>query len=45
VPERQEFTRAVCGKWATLGSANPLAGAPPVARHWPPERRTSQAMP
>jgi nucleoid-associated protein YgaU len=39
-------TRA-CRPWqvAGPGGANPLAGAPPVACHWPAERRTSPAMP
>jgi hypothetical protein len=36
-----------CRLWqvAGPGGADPPAGAPPVARHWPPERRTSPAMP
>jgi hypothetical protein len=39
-------TRA-CRPWqvAGPGGANPPAGAPPAACHWPPERRTSPAMP
>jgi hypothetical protein len=39
-------TRA-CRPWqvAGLGDVDPPTGAPPVARHWPPERRTSPAMP
>jgi hypothetical protein len=38
-------TRA-CRLWqvAGPGGANPPAGAPPAAYHWPPERRTSPAM-
>jgi hypothetical protein len=36
-----------CCPWqvAGPGGVHPPAGAPPVARHWPPERRTSPAMP
>jgi hypothetical protein len=36
-----------CRPWqvAGPGGANPPTGAPPVARHWPPERRMSPAMP
>jgi hypothetical protein len=36
-----------CRPWqvAGPGGVDPPAGAPPVARHWPPERRTSPAMP
>jgi hypothetical protein len=36
-----------CRSWqvAGPGGADPPAGEPPVARHWPPERRTSPAMP
>jgi hypothetical protein len=45
VLHRQELTRAVRGKWAAPGGVGPPAGAPPVARHWPPERCTSPAMP
>jgi hypothetical protein len=45
VLRRRELTRAVCGKWAASGGVDPPAGASPVARHWPPERRTSPAMP
>jgi hypothetical protein len=41
---RRELTRAVRGKWSAPGGVDPPAGAPPVARHWPPERRTSPAM-
>jgi hypothetical protein len=39
-------TRA-CRPWqvAGPGGADPLAGAPPAACHWPPERCTSPAMP
>jgi hypothetical protein len=29
----RELTRAVRGKWAAPGGANPPAGAPPVVRH------------
>jgi hypothetical protein len=42
---RWEPPREARGKWTVLGGANPPAGAPPVPRHWPPERRTSPAMP
>jgi hypothetical protein len=42
---RRELTHAVHGKWAALGGVDPPAGAPPVVRHWPLERRTSPAMP
>jgi hypothetical protein len=37
----------VCRPWqvAGPGGADPLAGAPPAACHWPPERRTLSAMP
>jgi hypothetical protein len=35
---RRELTRVVRGKWAEPGGVDPLAGAPPMARHWPPER-------
>jgi hypothetical protein len=42
---RRELSRDARGKWTVPGGANPPAGAPPVARHWPPERRTSPAMP
>jgi hypothetical protein len=42
---RRELTRVVRGKWAAPGGVNPPVGAQPVARHWPPERRTSPAMP
>jgi hypothetical protein len=37
----------VCRPWqvAGPGGANPPAGAPSAACHWPPERRTSPAMP
>jgi hypothetical protein len=36
-----------CCPWqvAGPGGVDPPAGAPPVARHWPPERRMSPAMP
>jgi hypothetical protein len=37
--------RAVRGKWGGPGGANPPAGAPSAACHWPPEGRTSPAMP
>jgi hypothetical protein len=39
-------TRA-CRPWqvAGPGGVDPPAGAPPVARHWPPKRRTSPTMP
>jgi hypothetical protein len=39
-------TRA-CRPWqvAGPGGADPPAGAPPAACHWPPERRTLPAMP
>jgi hypothetical protein len=39
-------TRA-CHLWqvAVPGGADPPAGAPPAACHWPSERRTSPAMP
>jgi hypothetical protein len=33
------------GNWTVPDGANTPAGAPPVARHLPPERRTSPAMP
>jgi hypothetical protein len=37
----------LCRPWQVVvpGGADPPAGAPPVARHWPPEWRTSPAMP
>jgi hypothetical protein len=43
VPAR---TRA-CRPWqvAGPGGVDSSAGTPPVSRHWPPERRTSPAMP
>jgi hypothetical protein len=36
-----------CRPWqvAGPGGANPPAGAPSASCHWPPERRTSPAMP
>jgi hypothetical protein len=36
-----------CRLWQVTGPGgiDPPAGAPPAARHWPPERRTSLAMP
>jgi hypothetical protein len=42
---RRELTRAVRGKWAVPDGVDPPTGAPPGARHWPPGRRTSPAMP
>jgi hypothetical protein len=41
-----ESTHA-CRPWqvAGPGGVDPPTGAPPVAHHWPPERRTSPAMP
>jgi hypothetical protein len=44
VLRQREPPRDARGKWTVPGGANPPAGAPPVARHWPPERRTSPAM-
>jgi hypothetical protein len=41
---RRELPRDARGKWTVPGGANPSAGAPPVARHWLPERRTPPAM-
>jgi hypothetical protein len=42
---RRELPCDARGKWTAPGGANPPAGAPPVARQWPPERRMSSDMP
>jgi hypothetical protein len=45
VQRRRAHVRAVRGKWGGPDGANPPAGAPSAGCHWPPEWRTSPAMP